>query len=543
MFLNPEINESMNNLRYNNYHKHDHRGNPWIIDTIAKESDYGKRAVELGHTTCFTTNHGSTGSIFHWLEIEQQYNLKMCYGTEAYYADSRFEKVRSGKHLVIVARNNSGVEQINDIMTEAHQTGFYYRPRIDRELLLSLNPRDVIVTTACIAGIWDDTELILALSRYFKDSFFLELQNHNIDAQKEVNQKMLTLHQKFGIPIIHANDSHYIYPEDVKYREIFLKGKGFSYNDDYAKENDMILDYPDSGAIFERYKKQDILIPAQVQEALENTWVFDDCERITLINTDIKLPPISEHPTEELKAIINQSWVAERDKIPREKWPEYLAAIREEMDTIIQTHMENYFLIDYKVVKLAQEKYGGKLTNTGRGSAPSFYTTKMLGLTDIDRVSAPITLFPSRFMSVDRIVNARSLPDIDLNTADREPFIKATEDLLGKENCAWMLAWKPLQDSSAFRLYCKGIGMQISEYDEIAKKIDEHRNDPKWKKLIEESKRFIGVIESVSESPCSMLIYDKPVRKELGLVRTSKNKLCCLLDGYNCDKYKYLKND
>ena len=467
----------------------------------------------------------------------------MCYGTEAYYVDNRFEKVRSGKHLVIVSRNNSGVEQINDIMTEAHQTGFYYRPRIDRELLLSLNPHDVIVTTACIAGIWDDTELILALSRYFKDSFFLELQNHNIDAQKEVNQKMLTLHQKFGIPIIHANDSHYIYPEDVKYREIFLKGKGFSYNDDYAKENDMILDYPDSGAIFERYKKQGILTPAQVQEALENTWVFDDCERITLINTDIKLPPISEHPTEELKAIINQSWVAERDKIPREKWPEYLAAIREEMDTIIQTHMENYFLIDYKVVKLAQEKYGGKLTNTGRGSAPSFYTTKMLGLTDIDRVSAPITLFPSRFMSVDRIINARSLPDIDLNTADREPFIKATEDLLGKENCAWMLAWKPLQDSSAFRLYCKGIGMHISEYDEIAKKIDEHRNDPKWKKLIEESKRFIGVIESVSESPCSMLIYDKPVRKELGLVRTSKDKLCCLLDGYNCDKYKYLKND
>ena len=106
-----------------------------------------------------------------------------------------------------------------------------------------------------------------------------------------------------------------------------------------------------------------------------------------------------------------------------------------------------------------------------------------------------------------------------------------------------MLAWKPLQDSSAFRLYCKGIGKHISEYDDIAKDLDSYREDKKWKSIIEESKRFIGVVESVSESPCSMLLHSKPVRKELGLVRTSKGKMCCLLDGYNCDKYKYLKND
>lgn len=127
--------------------------------------------------------------------------------------------------------------------------------------------------------------------------------------------------------------------------------------------------------------------------------------------------------------------------------------------------------------------------------------------------------------------------------ADREPFIKATEDLLGKENCAWMLTWKPLQNSSAFRTYCKGIGKDISEYDEIAKNLELYENDKKWKDIIEESKRFRGVIESVSESPCSMLLYYKPVRRELGLVRTNAGVYCCLLDGINCDKYKYLKND
>lgn len=526
-------------MRYNNYHKHDHYGNPWAMDVVVKPEGYAQRAVELNHTTLFTTNHGVTGNIFDCMENAKKYDLKMVYGMEAYYVNNRFEKDRSNKHLIVIARNNSGVMQLNDIMTEAHTTGFYYRPRIDRELLFSLDPKDFIITSACVAGIWSDRELMLAIHRKFGKNFFLEVQPHNMDLQKEVNKEIIQFAADSGISIIHANDSHYIYPEDSKYRDIFLKGKERFYEE----ESGMILDYPDSDTIFDRYKKQNVLSRTQVQDALDNTLVFDECEEITIINDDIKLPSVSDNPAHDLKAIINARWKAERENIPKERWPEYLEDIRYETKIIEDTHMENYFLIDYNVVKDGQEKYGGKLTNTGRGSAPSFYVTKILGLTDIDRIAAPITLFPTRFMSVERILGSRSLPDIDLNTSDREPFIKATEDLLGAENCAWMLAWKPLQDSSAFRLYCKGIGLDISEYDDVAKNLEDYTDNKKWKDIIAESKRFVGVIESVSESPCSMCLYDKPLRKELGLVRTPKGKPCCLLDGYNCDKYKYLKND
>lgn len=525
-------------MRYNNYHKHDHKGNPWSMDVIVKEEDYCKRAVELGHTTVFTTNHGVQGDIFTWLDCSKRYGLKMIYGTEAYYVRDRKEKDKTNKHLIIIARNNSGVMQLNDIMSEAHTSGFYYRPRIDDELLFSLNPHDFIVTSACVAGIWEDRNLLLQLKEHFGRNFFLEVQPHNMDVQKRLNSEMLDFSKASGIHLIHANDSHYILPEDGKYRDIFLRGKGRNY----PEEDGMILDYPDSDTVFKRYKRQGIFNRSQVEQLLYETLVFDDCSEITIINDDIKLPSVSNDPTGDLKKIINEQWLKERENIPKERWEEYLSAIKYEFDIIQKTGMENYFLIDYNVVKNGQEKYGGKLTNTGRGSAPSFYTTKMLGLTDIDRIDAPITLFPTRFMSVERILGARSLPDIDLNTADRTPFIKATEDLLGAENCAWMIAWKPLQASSAFRVYCKGIGKDISEYDDIAKDLDDYRDDPKWKKIIEESKRFIGVIESISESPCSMLLYDKPVRKELGLVHTT-DKACCLLDGYNCDKYKYLKND
>ena len=526
-------------IRYNNYHKHDHYGNPWTMDCVVKPEEYCQRAIELGHDSVFTVNHGVTGNVFEWMELSKKYNLKMRYGMETYFVNDRFEKDRSNKHLVIVAKNNDGVMQLNDIMTEAHTTGFYYKPRIDRELLFSLNPNDFIITTACVAGIWNDPELILALHRKFGKNFFLEVQFNQFAKQIEVNQELLRLSKEAHIQIIHANDSHYIYPQDSEYRDVLLKAKEIYYED----EGSSIMDYPDSDTIFHRYEKQGVLTRQQVAEALENTLIFDECEPITLINDDIKLPPISENPTEDLRNIIYTKWQDEKNNVPKERWQEYEDAISYELDIVEKTHMENYFLIDYVVAKEGQQKYDGRLTNTGRGSAPSFYITKLLGLTDIDRVASPITLYPTRFMSIERILGARSLPDIDLNTTDREPFIKATEDLLGKENCAWMLAWKPFQDASAFRTYCKGIGKDINEYDEIAKNLEAYENDNKWKKVIQDSKRFVGVIESISESPCSMLLYNKPVRKELGLVRTSKDKFCCLLDGYNCDKYKYLKND
>ena len=110
---------------YHNYHKHDHWGNPWTTDVIVKPEEYCKRAIELGHTTVFTTNHGVTGNIFDWMDASKKYGLKMCYGAEAYYVNDIQEKDRSNRHIIIIAKNNDGVMQLNDIMTEAHENGFY----------------------------------------------------------------------------------------------------------------------------------------------------------------------------------------------------------------------------------------------------------------------------------------------------------------------------------------------------------------------------------------------------------------------------------
>lgn len=548
--------ENFTNKKYYNYHKHDHKSNPITLDVVSKLEDYCKRAIELGHDAIFTTNHGIQGDIFEATTLAHQYNLKLIVGAEGYYVPDRKEKDKSNRHIILIALNHEGIRELNYIISESFTTGFYYKPRIDDELLFSLTPENFIITTACIAGLWNDEDLIKRLKEHFKGNFYLEVQNHNEEAQKNANRKIIELSKKYNIKLIHANDSHYVYPEEKKEwdkitindkeyellpanRDLFLRAKGIIYEE----ESNFVLDYPDYDTIVERYRVQGILNDNQIKEALDSTLIFENVDCSDFINDEIKLPNISENPNQELKDIINKAWEKDRERIDKSEWAKYIEAIRYEIDIIEKTNMADYFLIDYNIVKIAKEKYDGVLTNTGRGSAPSFYITKLLDLTNIDRLASPITLFPTRFMSVERILGARSMPDIDLNTADAEPFIKASKDLLGENNCAWMVSWKPLQESSGFRLYCKAIGMDINEYNDVAKDLDKYKDDIEWGKVIEASKPFIGVIEGVSESPCSMCLYDKDIRREIGMIRTPNGKICCLLDGYNCDKYKYLKND
>ena len=530
-------------MRYNNYHKHDVYGNIRALDTITKPIDYIKRAKELDGDKAifFSTNHGYQGNIFEYYNLCKENNVKLIGGVETYYVPNRLEKDKSNYHLVIIAKNKRGFKQINKIMSEANLTGYYYKPRIDDELLFSLNPNDVLITSACVASRLRNEEgaeeWIVKMKDYFGDNFYLEVQNHNVEIQKTYNKRILKYADKYNIQIIHANDSHYIYPSDSKYRDLFLKAKGIMYEE----ESNFILDYPDYETIVERYKVQGILSDKQIKQALDNTLIFDDFEGIEF-DTEIKMPCISNNPSKELGEIIENEFKKELNNIDINRKEEYIKAINEEWKVISDTNMYEYFLVNHKMIKLAIEKYGGVITKSSRGSCPSFYINKLLGFTSLDRLDTPVTLYPSRFMSTTRILQSKSLPDIDTNVAVQQPFIDASKELLGDDGCQWMLSFKPLQESSAFRLYCKSIGMNISEYNEVAKELSLYKDDPQWNKIIEESKHFVGVIESVSQSPCSTLLLNQPISEEIGLLKAG-DVIVCNIDGINCDRYKYLKND
>jgi DNA polymerase III alpha subunit len=534
------------NKRYNNYHKHTHYSNISTLDVVVKPSDYIDRAKELGHTTYFTTEHGFQGNIFEAYKLCHEAGLKPIYGVEAYYVDdSTVKETRENYHIVLIAMTNNARKQINKIISNAQTTGFYYKPRIDLKSLLSLNPNEVVITSACIATRMfkkDDWEerFFEPVYKHFGKNFFLEVQDHNHPSQIELNKKILRLHKETGVQIIHGCDSHYIKPEDSKVRRQFLKAKGMVYGD----EDSFILDYPSYDDILSRYAEQGVLTQKEVEEALNNTLVFDQAEEIQL-DYEFKLPHIfDENSNKHLKRLILQEF---KKKIPiqsmsKEEIKRYKDALNYEYNIIKKCNMADYFILDYYIVKQAVEKYGAVLTRSGRGSAVSFLTNYILGFTQIDRLKSPIKLYPTRFMSAERILQTRSLPDIDLNWRDVKPVIQASKDYLGEDGVYYMVSYKPMQESSAFRLWCKSLDMNVKEYNDVAMNLDDYREDEKWKDLINDSKRFVGVIESVAPSPCSVLLLDKPISEEIGLIKVG-DVTCCVLDGYYCDFYKYLKND
>ena len=567
------------------------------LDCVSKPIDYINRAKELGHTTYFTTEHGYQGNIFEAHTLCKVNDLKCIYGVEAYYVDDINDKSsRAMYHIILIAMTENARREINRIMSVANTDGYYYKPRIDLNLLLSLPGDEVVVTTACIAGrmfktvkakrtskkiigyekkksiylgmddnedyVYKETDeedyenpiyeeiveyydddnwidrFLIPMKNHFGNNFYLEVQAHIDENQAEYNKKLLDVHRNYKIPIIHANDSHYIYPEDAKYRDLFLKAKGIIYEE----EGGFCLDYPDSDEIYRRYREQGVLTEEEVTEALQNTLVFDNAEGIC-IDTEFKIPKVTEGDSNKvLKKLINEGWAKERCNVPKERWGEYIEQIKYEYKIIEDCGMADYFILDHYIVDKAVNEYDAILTKSGRGSAVSFYVNKLLGLTEVDRISAPITLYPTRFMSAERILSSRSLPDIDLNWADVTPVIQASKDLLGEDGIYYMIAYKPLQESSAFRLWCKAHDMHISEYDEIAKNLEAYENDEQWKDLIEGSKKFRGVVESVAPSPCSFLLSNDKISEAVGLLKVG-DITCCCLDGYNCDVYKYLKND
>ena len=429
--------------RYNNYHKHTMYSNLRTLDTITKPEEYMQRAVELGHTTYFTGEHGFQGNIYEAQTLCEKYNLKPIYSIEAYYVDDIEDKSdRKAYHIMLIAMTEKARYEINKIMSIANTEGFYYKPRIGLKELLSLTPTDTVVTTACIAGrlsaalpvlnketnewINPDPEenwyhkFLFPIKEHFGSNLFLEVQSHNVWEQANYNKMMLFLHREYNIPLIHANDSHYIYEGDSYYRDLFLKAKGIFYEE----EKGFKLDYPDYNTILERYKMQGVLTQEQAKEALDNTLIFDNAEAC-YTDKEFKIPKVpnkfiheelgdgfsNEDSDKVLKEILKRSWNQKKKSISKDKHKEYVNAIYYETDIVQKCGMSDYFILDHMIVNRAINKYDAVLTRSGRGSAVSFLINNLLGLTEVDRIKAPTKLYPTRFMSAERILSSRSLPD------------------------------------------------------------------------------------------------------------------------------------
>lgn len=539
-------------MRYNNYHKHDHVSNLWWPDSNCKAEEYIKKCVEYGHTNYFTTNHGSFGDIFEAKSLCDKYGLRCIAGIEGYIVPDPSQPDASNYHIVIIPKTNAARKKVNYISSMASIEGFYRRPRINPAYLLELDPDDVFITTACIAGLLKDEtsieQIFMPLYRHFGSNVMLEIQSHDHPLQIEINRKALALADELHLELIAANDSHYVETEEATERANLLKGKGKSYGD----EDSFILDFPSYKTMVERFRRQSVLTEDRIHNAIIQTLCFDDCEEIYLDKT-IKMPTAYpnlslDERVDLLKKQINERFkeVKVQDEITKEEMPRYLDAIRYEMKTIEDTndeiHTADYFLLNTLIVDKAVNEYGGVLTRGGRGSCASFYINRLLGMTQLDRLRINLPIFPDRFASTARLLENRSLPDIDYNVKEQEPFVRATRDILGEHGCYPMVSYKPFQLSEAFRNVCRTHGLNYVEYNDVAKHLEQYTEHKRWRPLIEEAQRYVGTIVAASVHPCAFCLSNDNLLYELGVTKIG-DALCVLMTSGEADEWKYLKDD
>lgn len=566
-------------VEFENYHAHSAYSNALTQpDSTAFISDYAKAYRGRGHHVLCLSEHGNRSNVWEQFDIceaykKDGYQITPLAAAECYFVPDRNPDLKDARnfHLILVAKNMEGFHQLNEILSEANLTGYYYRARVDFDLLGKLNYNNFICTTACLAGITKDDnyeKLACRLHEIFRENFYLEVQHHQQQAQKETNMKILRLYQKYHWPLIYGTDSHYINKEDKILREELLKASHITYGD----EDSFDLFLPTAKEAYELLNNQGVLVKARIEEAMENTLILRTFDGLKFTN-EKKIPNIypnlSQEERNKLYAETVMTEYCKKVGTPTEKEKE---EISEEIETVTSTNTSDYFLMNKKIIEKGKE-YGGVLTTTGRGSAASFASNYAFGFTTINRLRAPVQMLPERFISADRLVNG--LPDIDANMYGTEAFDKAGKEILGEYGCLPMVAFGTTKALSAFKMLARARELDFDLANTISKEIQAYELDLKHAKdgnddpdydpeediridsyvdeqyldLINESKKYKGIITSISPHPCARLLLDKDIRREIGVIRLkaksgSKDAIYgAYIDGRTADANNYVKAD
>ena len=586
------------NLVVENYHKHTAYSNLTQPDSATLPEDQMRLSESRGRKLYFSGEHGFQGEWWYIYDLCQNSPLSFRYSVEAYwvkdkdairteeYIDkkgatkTRETKDRTNCHMVIVARNYNAVRKMNYILSCAASEGFYFKPRIDLKLLFTLDPEDVYITSACVAGwLYEDAEDIwLSIWRHFGDSFFFEYQAHNTEKQKIINKRIYELSQKYGIQTIIGLDTHYLDEKDRIKRENILARKKISYPD----EEGWYMDDPEGTDLFLRMYEQNVLPIEEILYAMMNTHVFvQGCEDFTL-DTDFKIPiyPKYKDLSYDERARVLQRMLNDAYRKEPNKSKERIDGIKYEYGEIYESGTVDYFIDNAEIISLATSKeYGGHLTTTSRGSAASYYCSKLLGFTTMDRFEVDVPIYPQRFITKDRILTSHQMPDVDLNISNQEPFVKASRDIFGEHSCYPLLAVGTLGEKSGFKLYADIQGIEPSVANEISKNIDSYNEalkqaeddakdsiliedyitDPEFLRIFNESKPYQGIPEQAKVHACGFCLFNgnprQPdvigygdIRYEIGLMRchsesTGKSVIVACVEGGLLDKYGMVKDD
>jgi DNA polymerase-3 subunit alpha len=517
-------------MKFVHLHTHSHYS---LLDGLAKIDDLVNRAKELGMKALALTDHGNLYGAIEFYQKALKAEIKPILGIEMYMAPkSRFEKTYSKNddkyfHLTLLAENNAGWKNLLQLATKANLEGFYYKPRIDKELLrqhsegligLSGCPRGEVPQYVINNNFEAAERAALEYEEIFgKGNFFLEISHHpHIQEVIKIRKDMIKIHEKTGVPVVATQDIHYLRPEDAQYQDILLAIQ----TNNKLNDEDRLTMKADDFSMFSPEQAGEFF--KDFPEAVENTVKIAERCNVQLTLGQILLPSFpmeeGENADQYLKKLLDEK-ITERYPNPDTQVKERL---RYELDVIEKMKFADYFLIVQDFVSWAKKH--GIAVGPGRGSAAGSIISYILGITDIDPLKYDL-LF-ERFLNPERI----SMPDIDIDFADRrrEEILIYVRQKYGEDKVAQIITFGTMAARGAVRDSARALGFPYASGDQIAKLIPFGLNieealeasqelrslcemNPDAQKIIEAAKHLEGVARHASVHACGVVISKEPL--------------------------------
>ena len=515
-----------------------------LLDGSNKIKEYVSRVKELGMNSAAITDHGVMYGVIDFYREAKKQGINPILGCEVYVApNSRFDREITGGddryyHLVLLAENEEGYANLTKIVSKGFVEGYYYKPRVDKELLRKYH-KGIIALSACLAGevarfltkgLYEEAKkTALEYQEIFGEgNFFLELQDHGIPEQGLVNQQLFKMSEETGIELVATNDIHYTYAEDAKPHDILLciqTGKKLS------DENRMRYD---GGQYYVKSEEEMLHLFPYAKQALENTQKIADRCHVEIEFGVTKLPkydvPDGYTSWEYLQKLCYEG-LEKRYGDPSEELKERLSY---ELETIHQMGYVDYFLIVWDFIKYAKDH--GISVGPGRGSAAGSIVSYCLELTKIDPIRYQL-LFES-FLNPERV----SMPDIDVDFCyeRRQEVIDYVTRKYGKDCVAQIVTFGTLAARGVIRDVGRVMDLPYAYVDSISKMIPQElgitidkalKMNPDLKKLydtdetvtnlIDMAKRLEGLPRHCSMHAAGVVICQKPVDEYVPLSRAA----------------------
>jgi DNA polymerase-3 subunit alpha len=521
------------------------------------------------------TDHGNLFGAVQFYNAARDRGVRPLIGCEV-YVSQQGRKVRSEtdryNHLVLICENQEGYRNLIDLVSTAYLEGFYYKPRIDKDLLAQ-HSKGLIALSACLRGdineslLGDRYEDAKRLAYTYTDifgrgNFFLEMQDHGLEQDKRLLPDVVRLARETGIPLVATNDTHYLHREDARSHEVMLCIQTGKTMDDPSRM------HWDSPAFYLKSRAEMMELFGEVEEALDHTW--DIAQRC-----DVKLEKVKEpfpkfevpegHSTDTyFEYVARQGFERRRARLEararagmlKHSLEEYAERLDREIRMIQQMKFSGYFLIVWDFIRFS--KSNGIPVGPGRGSAAGSLVGYAMGITDIDPLEYGL-LF-ERFLNPERV----SMPDIDVDfcTRRRGEVIQYVTEKYGREQVAQIITIGTLGARAAIKDVGRVLNMSFGDVDRITKlvpnvlniKLDDAikmepgfgvaaQKDPRVAELLEIARKLEGLARNAGMHAAGVVISPQPLKELVPLYRTNKEEIVTQYDMAGLEKLGLLKMD